>query len=244
MDVEKYISENMVVIPDGQELIRDFVDPVKWLSSDYKMSAPGTNKEKLVKQKLVDITSFLLLNTAVTNELYSVVMNEEFDLKLKDYPVVNVSWMDAVEFCNKLSEMLGLEKCYTLNSVSEKITVDVSKDGFRLPTDCEWQFACRGGGKGYRYGDIGEIAWFEENSNGRVQQVKTKRSNSFGLFDMIENVWEWCFDLYDESRYGNYRIFRGGSFASEERACGATSRRKSFPDFRIEDLGFRIAKRM
>ena len=194
MDVEKYISENMVVIPDGQELIRDFVDPVKWLSSDYKMSAPGTNKEKLVKQKLVDITSFLLLNTAVTNELYSVVMNEEFDLKLKDYPVVNVSWMDAVEFCNKLSEMLGLEKCYTLNSVSEKITVDVSKDGFRLPTDCEWQFACRGGGKGYRYGDIGEIAWFEENSNGRVQQVKTKRSNSFGLFDMIGNVWEWCFD--------------------------------------------------
>jgi len=244
MDVEKYISENMVVIPDGQELIRDFVDPVKWLSSDYKMSAPGTNKEKLVKQKIVDITSFLLLNTAVTNELYSVVMNVEFDLKLKDYPVVNVSWIDAVEFCNKLSEMLGLEKCYILNSDSEKITVDVSKDGFRLPTDCEWQFASRGGEKGYRYGDIDEIAWFEENSNGRVQQVKTKRSNSFGLSDMIGNVWEWCFDLYDESRYGNYRIFRGGSFASEERACGATSRRKSFPDFRIEDLGFRIAKRM
>ena len=70
MDVAKYISENMVVIPNGQELIRDFVDPAKWLSSDYKMSAPGTNKEKLVKQKLVDITSFLLLNTAVTNELY------------------------------------------------------------------------------------------------------------------------------------------------------------------------------
>ena len=76
----------MVVIPDGQELIRDFVDPVKWLSSYYKMSAPGTNTEKLVKQKLVDISSFLLLNTEVTNELYSVVMNVEFDLKLKDHP--------------------------------------------------------------------------------------------------------------------------------------------------------------
>ena len=244
MDVEKYISENMVVIPEGQELIRDFVDPVKWLSSDYKMSALGTNKEKLVKQKLVDIASFLLLSTPVTNELYSVVMNMEFDIKLKDYPVVNVSWIDAVKFCNNLSEMFALEKCYTLNSISEKITVDVSKEGFRLPTDGEWQFASRGGEKGYRYGDIDEIAWFEENSNGRVQQVKTKRSNSFGLSDMIGNVWEWCFDLYDESRYGNYRIFRGGSFASEERACGATSRRKSFPDFRIEDLGFRITKRI
>ena len=173
-----------------------------------------------------------------------VVMNMEFDIKLKDYPVVNVSWIDAVKFCNNLSEMLALEKCYTLNSVSEKITVDVSKDGFRLPTDGEWQFACRGGEKGYRYGDIDEIAWFEENSNGSLHQVKTKKSNNFGLFDMIGNVWEWCFDLYDESRYGNYRIFRGGSFASEERACGATSRRKSFPDFRIDDLGFRIAKRI
>ena len=244
MDVAKYISENMVVIPNGQELIRDFVDPAKWLSSDYKMSAPGTNKEKLVKQKLVDITSFLLLNTAVTNELYSVVMNMVFDIKLKDYPVVNVSWIDAVKFCNNLSEMLALEKCYTLNSVSEKITVDVSKDGFRLPTDGEWQFACRGGEKGYRYGDIDEIAWFEENSNGSLHQVKTKKSNNFGLFDMIGNVWEWCFDLYDESRYGNYRIFRGGSFASEERASGATSRRKSLPECRIDDLGFRIAKRI
>ena len=242
MDVEKYISENMVVIPEGQELIRDFVDRVKWLSSDYKMSAPGTNKEKLVKQKLVDIASFLLLSTPVTNELYSFVMNMEFDIKLKDYPVVNVSWIDAVKFCNNLSEMFALEKCYTLNSISEKITVDVSKEGFRLPTDGEWQFACRGGEKGYRYGDIDEIAWFEENSNGRLHQVKIKKSNNFGLFDMIGNVWEWCFDLYDESRYGNYRIFRGGSFASEERACGATSRRKSFPDFRIDDLGFRIAK--
>ena len=244
MDVEKYISENMVVIPEGQELIRDFVDPVKWLSSDYKMSALGTNKEKLVKQKLVDIASFLLLSTPVTNELYSFVMNMEFDIKLKDYPVVNVSWIDAVKFCNNLSEMFALEKCYTLNSISEKITVDVSKEGFRLTTDGEWQFASRGGEKGYRYGDIDEIAWFEENSNGRLHQVKIKKSNNFGLFDMIGNVWEWCFDLYDESRYGNYRIFRGGSFASEERACGATSRRKSFPDFRIEDLGFRIAKRM
>ena len=244
MDVEKYIRENMIVIPEGQELIRDFVDPVKWLSSDYKMSAPGTNKEKLVKQKLVDIASFLLLNTPVTNELYSFVMNMEFDIKLKDYPVVNVSWVDAVKFCNNLSEMLGLEKCYTLNSVSEKITVDVSKNGFRLPTDEEWQFACRGGEKGYRYGGIDEIAWFEENSNGRLHQVKTTISKNFGLFDMIGYVWECCYDLYDESRYGNYRIFRGGSFASEERACGATSRRKSFPDFRIDDLGFRIAKRI
>ncbi|MDO4719581.1 MAG: SUMF1/EgtB/PvdO family nonheme iron enzyme [Peptostreptococcaceae bacterium] len=242
MDLAKYIKENMTVIPQGQERVRDFVDPVKWISSDYRMSVPGTRKDKMIKQKLVEVPSFVLLKIPVTNELYSYVMEMDCDMKSKDHPAVNVSWMDAVQFCNHLSEKLGLEKSYILNPVSEKIIPDDSKNGFRLPTDVEWQYACRGNSKGYRYGAIGEIAWFEENSEGRLHEVKAKKENDFGLFDMIGNVWEWCFDLYDENRYGNYRIFRGGSFASEERACGATSRRKSFPEFRIDDLGFRIAK--
>ena len=241
MDLMRYVKENMVLIPKGQELIRDFVDPVKWMSSDYKMSIPGTQKEKIVKQELVMIQSFLLLQTTVTNELYNYVTDIDYDIKIKDFPVVNISWIDAIKFCNLLSEKLSLEKCYTLNFVSEKIVVDDSKNGFRLPRDAEWQYACRGNIKGYRYGDIESIAWFEENSAKRLHEVRTKKENNFGLFDMIGNVWELCFDLYDEERYGNYRIFRGGSFASEKRACGATSRRKSFPDFRMDDLGFRIA---
>ena len=70
MDLMRYLKENMVFIPEGQELIRDFVDPIKWMSSDYKMSIPGTKKEKIVKEELVMIQSFLLLKTPVTNELY------------------------------------------------------------------------------------------------------------------------------------------------------------------------------
>lgn len=242
MNLIEYIKENMILIPQGNEIIRDFVDPVKWLSSDYKMSAPGTNKEKIMKQKLVEVQSFLLFKIPVTNELYNYVMEMDYDITTKNCPVVNVSWIDAVNFCNNLSEKLALEKCYILDPVSEKIIVDDAKNGFKLPTDAQWQYACRGRATGYRYGNIEEIAWFEQNSEKRVHEVKTREKNDFGLFDMIGNVWEWCFDLYDEERYGNYRIFRGGSFASEERACGATSRRKSFPEFRIDDLGFRIAK--
>lgn len=244
MDLMKYIKENMVLIPEGQELIKDFVDPVKWISSDYKMSVPGTRKEKIVRQELRTIQSFFMLKTPVTNELYAYVTDRDYDVQMKDFPVVNVSWTDAVKFCNNLSEKLDLEKCYILNPVSEKILLDESKNGFMLPTDAQWQYACRGNTKGYRYGNLEEIGWFDENSENRLHEVKTKRENEFGLFDMIGNVWEWCFDLYDEERYGNYRIFRGGSFASEERACGATSRRKSFPEFRIDDLGFRIAGRI
>ena len=242
MDLMKYIKENMVLIQEGQELIKDFVDPVKWISSDYKMSVPGTRKEKIVRQELRTIQSFFMLKTPVTNELYAYVTDRDYDVQMKDFPVVNVSWTDAVKFCNNLSEKLDLEKCYILNPVSEKILLDESKNGFMLPTDAQWQYACRGNTKGYRYGNLEEIGWFDENSENRLHEVKTKRENEFGLFDMIGNVWEWCFDLYDEERYGNYRIFRGGSFASEERACGATSRRKSFPEFRIDDLGFRIAR--
>lgn len=242
MELVEYLKENMVLIPKGQEIIRDFVDPVKWMSSDYKMSIPGTKKEKIVKKEVVIVQAFCLSKIPVTNELYHYVMEMDCDIQMKDYPVVNISWIDAIKFCNKLSEKFSLEKCYTLDEASEKIAFDDSKNGFRLPKEVEWQYACRGNTEGYRYGNIEDIAWFEENSEKSLHQVKTKQENNFGLFDMIGNVWEWCFDLYDEERYGNYRIFRGGSFASEKRACGATSRRKSFPEFRIDDLGFRIAK--
>ena len=137
MNLIEYIKENMILIPQGNEIIRDFVDPVKWLSSDYKMSAPGTNKEKIMKQKLVEVQSFLLFKIPVTNELYNYVMEMDYDITTKNCPVVNVSWIDAVNFCNNLSEKLALEKCYILDPVSEKIIVDDAKNGFKLPTDAQ-----------------------------------------------------------------------------------------------------------
>ena len=112
MNLTEYIKENMVLIPKGQELIRDFVDPVKWLSSDYKMSALGTRKAKNTREELLYVSSFLLLKTPVTNELYSYVTGIDCDAKIKDFPVVNISWVEAIEFCNRLSKKLGLEGIY------------------------------------------------------------------------------------------------------------------------------------
>ena len=139
------------------------------------MSAPGTNKEKIMKQKLVEVQSFLLFKIPVTNELYNYVMEIDYDITTKNCPVVNVSWIDAVNFCNNLSEKLALEKCYIFDPVSEKIIVDDAKNGFKLPTDAQWQYACRGKATGYRYGNIEEIAWFEQNSEKRIYEVKTKK---------------------------------------------------------------------
>lgn len=137
MELVEYLKENMVLIPKGQEIIRDFVDPVKWMSSDYKMSIPGTKKEKIVKKEVVIVQAFCLSKIPVTNELYHYVMEMDCDIQMKDYPVVNISWIDAIKFCNKLSEKFSLKKCYTLDEASEKIAFDDSKNGFRLPKEVE-----------------------------------------------------------------------------------------------------------
>ncbi|WP_152495388.1 formylglycine-generating enzyme family protein, partial [Dehalobacter sp. UNSWDHB] len=103
-----------------------------------------------------------------------------------------------------------------------------SKPNFRLFYGCETS--------------VNKIAWYKENSEGRTHEVGTKEPNAWGLYDMLGNVWEWCWDIYDEKVYGPYRIFRGGGWFDPERGCLATNRRRGHPTFRIDDLGFRLAK--
>lgn len=140
-----------------------------------------------------------------------------------------------------MSKLLGRSECYLITDESENTKYNAQANGFRLLTDAEWQYACKAGTKGYQYESIDKIAWYRENSNGSAQPVGKLLPNPWGLYDMIGNVWEWCWDLYDPERYGDYRIFRGGSWAEVENNCGSTIRRKSMPGFKIDDLGFRIA---
>nr|WP_233531029.1 formylglycine-generating enzyme family protein [Antrihabitans sp. YC2-6] len=155
-------------------------------------------------------------------------------------PLVNVSWLDAVALCNRLSRESGFAECYS--GADDDVTCDWDADGYRLPTEAEWQYACKAETTGYRYGELDEIAWYSENSGGVPHPVERKAPNSWGLHDMLGNVWEWCWDLYDQEVYGSYRIFRGGSWAEEARGCGASVRRRSHPTFSIDDLGFRLAR--
>jgi formylglycine-generating enzyme required for sulfatase activity len=157
-------------------------------------------------------------------------------------PVVNVSWLDAVDTCNRLSARSGLEPAYSTDDRTGEVVWDRAADGYRLPTEAEWQYACKAGTTGYRYGEIDDIAWFEGNSGGRAHDAGGKAPNAWGLYDMLGNVWEWCWDLYDEEVYGTYRIFRGGGWAEAERGCGSSVRRRSHPTFAIDDLGFRLAR--
>ncbi len=194
----------------------------------------------------VKIDSFELSRFPITQELYSALTDgNPSAFKGDELPVETVSWFDAVNFCNRLSDFLGKDKCYTLDLATEKVSLDSQANGFRLPTEAEWQYACQAGVKDIRYGELDEIAWVKENSNSQTQNVGQKKPNEWGLYDMLGNVWEWCSDIYDETVYGTYRVFRGGGWCDQERSVMATTRRRSHPfSFKIDDLGFRIARNL
>ena len=242
-NMDNYISDMMITLPMGIEQIRRFRDNEKWLSSNYRMSIPskGVKQEQSVED--VTVYPFQIAKYPVTNQLYHIILGtEEFNLCKKLQPKVNISWYDSILFCNRISRYFGLSEYYSLDEDFSEVSLNLNSNGFRLPTDAEWQYACKAGIGSYQYSDINQIAWHKDNSENHVHNVGEKQANNWELFDMLGNVWEWAWDLYNQETYPTYRIFRGGSFAEEAKICGATTRRKSHPDFAIEDLGFRLAR--
>lgn len=220
-DIEKIIS-GMVQIPMGEITLRD---------------------DRIKHSWRVEIQPFLLARHPVTQVLYYEITGERPSVfSGEDNPVESISWKDAVLFCNKLSIKTGLEPFYGLGTSGEFL-YNLNPGGYRLPSEAEWEYACKAGMTGIRYGEIDDIAWYKKNSGQTTHKVGMKKPNPWGLYDMLGNVWEWCSDVYDETVYGSYRIFRGGGWCDEERGCLSTNRRRSHPtSFKIDDLGFRIAR--
>lgn len=191
----------------------------------------------------VDLAPYRLAAFPVTQALYAQVTAEQPSTARGDrLPVEGVSWLDAVRFCNALSRREGSAPPYRLRGDGEGAEWDASADGYRLPTEAEWEHACRAGTTGPRYGPLDEIAWYRGNAQEHVHDVGGKRPNAWGLHDMLGNVWEWCWDLYDAEVYGAYRVLRGGGWSDEHWSCRASVRRRSHPTFRIDDVGFRVAR--
>ncbi|MED1510897.1 SUMF1/EgtB/PvdO family nonheme iron enzyme [Bacillus proteolyticus] len=221
-EIIRSIDSYMVKIPAGEIVLRD---------------------DRIKKEWQVQMKPFLLAKYAVTMETYYAIANSTAnDYKDNHKPVVNISWNAAITFCNLLSKKAGLKEYYSISDGGQTVSCNLDSNGYRLPSEAEWQYACKAGTTGYIYGELKEIAWYNENSDEHIHEVGKKEPNAWGLYDMLGNVWEWCYDLYDEKVYGSYRIFRGGSWAEEARGCGATCRRRSHPTFRIDDLGFRLAR--
>jgi sulfatase modifying factor 1 len=155
-------------------------------------------------------------------------------------PAHPVTWFDAVSWCNAASERAGLQLAYEVSG--RRVRWEVAADGFRLPTEAEWEWASRAGTSTPTYGPLAEIAWTAADGVDGPQDVGGKVPNAFGLYDTIGNVWEWCWDYADTARYADYPSLRGGGWADREWNCRASVRRGSAPDAVLEDVGFRVAR--
>lgn len=191
----------------------------------------------------VDLAPFELDAFAVTQARYAEVMGREPAAAGAQTPVTEVSWFDTCRFCNRLSELEGRTPVIELGSEPEGAESRILPgDGYRLPSEAEWEHACRAGSDAVRPGELDDIAWYRGNSGERIHDVGTREPNAYGLYDMIGNAWEWCWDVFDPAVYGAYRVFRGGGWLDKPRSCRASCRRKSHPTFAIDDLGFRLAR--
>jgi formylglycine-generating enzyme required for sulfatase activity len=176
-------------------------------------------------------------------------------------PVEQVRWSDAVKYCNKRSESEGLQPCYDLQNWS----CNFEATGYRLPTEAEWEFACRAGTTTrYFFGDtpakLGDYAWFDKNSGGHPRPVGQKQPNPLGLYDMCGNLWQWCNDFYQVDYYqespkqdprgpamAENKVVRGGAWKFSDENCRSGYRYNESPGyadvcFGYDIYGFRCAR--
>lgn len=172
------------------------------------------------------------------------------------HPVFNVSWYDAVAYCNWLSEALGLAPAYVI--AGNSVTLKTNANGYRLPTEAEWEFAARGGTKSKNYtysgsNSLDEVGWYSGNSNYQTRTVGYLAANELGLHDMSGNIREWCFDRYGPylstfsadptgPASGTDRILRGGQWGRNENQAANTYRLYAAPSYKHSDTGFRLAR--
>jgi len=250
---------------------------------------PGRNNDEVQHQ--VKLTKgFYMSKYQVTQEQYQAVMgsnpswfqpsNGENPASGEEQgrrPVEQISWYDAIVFCNKLSIEERLNPVYTIsgttnpdwwgpiptssNPIWDAVTVNWNANGYRLPTEAEWEYACRGGTTtAYSYGNTanGDYMWYDVNSNSSTHEVGKKLPNPWGLYDMHGNVYEWCWDWYDDYEgsvtdpkgpgtpnmsYGAVRVIRGGCWVSDAQCARSAYRGGNGPWDGDDSIGFRLVRR-
>ena len=235
----------MVLIPAGEFLMGD---------------SGGEDDEKPAHK--VQVGAFYIDRDEVTQKAYQELMGRNPSKFVgPERPVERASWLGAIQFCNMRSLKEGFRPCYD----PKTLVCDFTADGYRLPTEAEWEYACRAGTTtrysfGNDAGQLARYAWMKSNAEKATHPVREKGPNPWGLFDMHGNVAEWCNDFYAEGYAGGEakdprgpvggqeRVLRGGSWSSSADACRCSARAGETPGFAdvcfgYEAYGFRCVRR-
>jgi formylglycine-generating enzyme required for sulfatase activity len=230
---------------------------------------PGRQDDEVQHQ--VTVGSFYMGKYEVTQkewyEVMGTTIRRQWDMVYKNwsiygegdnYPMYYVSWFDAIEYCNKQSQKEGLTPAYTISDSGDDRTAtwNRSTKGYRLPTEAEWEYACRARTTtAYNTGaNISDnTGWYEDNSGDTTHPVGQKPANAWGLHDMHGNVYEWCWDWYDDypsgaqtnpagASSGSERVIRGGSWGSTAPYVRSASRFDDTPPSQYGGVGFRVVR--
>ncbi len=252
-----YDSTRMMLIPAGSFRMGNI------------MKNPDGDTSELPVHLVTITRPFLMSSTEVTQEQYIAVLNINPGM-FRGYtrPVEMVRWVDAIVYCNRRSEKEGLVRCYS--GSGNAVVCDFTANGYRLPTEAEWEYACRGGAEtDFCTGNmthpkrdpvdpaLDRLGWFGGNAGATTHPVGEKEANAFGLYDMHGNVAEWCWDWWQIHYYnsspaenptgssvGTLRVIRGGSWGSDAMRSRSASR-SSYDSFTgLSVIGFRVVRTM
>jgi formylglycine-generating enzyme required for sulfatase activity len=221
----------------------------------FTMGSPSREEGRSVNevQHEVRLSGFFMSKYEVTQKEYAALMRTNPSKYQSDNnPVEQVDWFDAVRFCNERSRREGLTPAYTINGNS--VTWNRAADGYRLPTEAEWEYACRAGGSGpYSTNRANFNKNLRQRGGIKTNSVGSVDANPWGLYDMHGNVWEWCWDWFNAyptgsqtdpagPALGTTRVVRGGGWYTSTEQLRAAYRGADAPDYKDDSLGFRLVR--